>query len=86
MSARDTILEVRGISLSFGGVQALSEISFDVQRGEIRSIIGPNGAGKSSMLNCINGAYKPQKGEIYFDGQLLGDVNPRRMASLGIAR
>jgi branched-chain amino acid transport system ATP-binding protein len=86
MSARDTILEVRGISLSFGGVQALSEISFDVQRGEIRSIIGPNGAGKSSMLNCINGAYKPQKGEIYFDGQLLGDVNPRRMAELGIAR
>jgi branched-chain amino acid transport system ATP-binding protein len=86
MSARDTILEVRGISLSFGGVQALSEISFDVQRGEIRSIIGPNGAGKSSMLNCINGAYKPQQGEIYFDGQLLGDVNPRRMASLGIAR
>ncbi len=61
MSARDTILEVRGISLSFGGVHALSEISFDVQRGEIRSIIGPNGAGKSSMLNCINGAYKPQK-------------------------
>jgi len=86
MSARDTILEVRGISLSFGGVQALSEISFDMQRGEIRSIIGPNGAGKSSMLNCINGAYKPQKGEIYFDGQLLGDVNPRRMAELGIAR
>ena len=86
MSARDTILEVRGISLSFGGVQALSEISFDVQRGEIRSIIGPNGAGKSSMLNCINGAYKPQKGEIYFDGALLGDVNPRRMAELGIAR
>ena len=86
MSARDTILEVRGISLSFGGVQALSEISFDVQRGEIRSIIGPNGAGKSPMLNCINGAYKPQKGEIYFDGALLGDVNPRRMAELGIAR
>jgi len=86
MSARDTILEVRGISLSFGGVQALSNVSFDVQRGEIRSIIGPNGAGKSSMLNCINGAYTPQQGEIYFDGQLLGDVNPRRMAELGIAR
>jgi len=86
MSARDTILEVRGISLSFGGVQALSDVSFDVQRGEIRSIIGPNGAGKSSMLNCINGAYTPQQGEIYFDGQLLGAVNPRRMAELGIAR
>ncbi len=86
MSDRDIILEVRGISLSFGGVQALSDISFDVERGEIRSIIGPNGAGKSSMLNCINGAYKPQQGSILFDGQQLSDVNPHRMASLGIAR
>ncbi|MEN9765318.1 MAG: hypothetical protein RL397_1273, partial [Pseudomonadota bacterium] len=55
----DIILEVKGISLSFGGIQALSNISFDVRRKEIRAIIGPNGAGKSSMLNCINGAYKP---------------------------
>ncbi|MBU3725708.1 MAG: ABC transporter ATP-binding protein [Burkholderiaceae bacterium] len=86
MSADKIILEVRDISLSFGGVQALSNISFDVRRGEIRSIIGPNGAGKSSMLNCINGAYKPQKGEIYFKGELLADVNPHRMASLGVAR
>ncbi len=86
MSADDIILEVRDISLSFGGVQALSNISFDVRRGEIRSIIGPNGAGKSSMLNCINGAYKPQKGQIFFDGELLKEVNPHRMASLGVAR
>ena len=86
MSGSDIILEVRGISLSFGGVQALSNISFDVQRGEIRSIIGPNGAGKSSMLNCINGAYKPQEGQIVFEGETLDDVNPHRMASLGVAR
>ncbi len=86
MNGSDIILEVRGISLSFGGVQALSNISFDVQRGEIRSIIGPNGAGKSSMLNCINGAYKPQEGQIVFEGETLDDVNPHRMASLGVAR
>ena len=82
----DIILEVKGISLSFGGIQALSNISFDVRRKEIRAIIGPNGAGKSSMLNCINGAYKPQQGEIVFDGKVLSDVNPHKMASLGIAR
>jgi branched-chain amino acid transport system ATP-binding protein len=82
----DIILEVKGISLSFGGIQALSNISFDVRRKEIRAIIGPNGAGKSSMLNCINGAYKPQQGEIIFEGKGLSDVNPHSMASLGIAR
>jgi branched-chain amino acid transport system ATP-binding protein len=82
----DIILEVKGISLSFGGIQALSNISFDVRRKEIRAIIGPNGAGKSSMLNCINGAYKPQQGEIIFEGSVLSDVNPHKMASLGIAR
>lgn len=82
----DIILEVKGISLSFGGIQALSNISFDVRRKEIRAIIGPNGAGKSSMLNCINGAYKPQQGEIIFEGKVLSDVNPHKMASLGIAR
>lgn len=82
----DIILEVKGISLSFGGIQALSNISFDVRRKEIRAIIGPNGAGKSSMLNCINGAYKPQEGQIIFEGAVLSDVNPHKMASLGIAR
>jgi branched-chain amino acid transport system ATP-binding protein len=85
-AAHDLILEVKGVSLSFGGVHALTDISFDVRRGEIRAIIGPNGAGKSSMLNCINGAYRPQKGEFIFDGQAIADVNPHRMASLGVAR
>ena len=84
--ADEIILEVKGISLSFGGIQALSNISFDVRRKEIRAIIGPNGAGKSSMLNCINGAYKPQEGQIIFEGAVLSDVNPHKMASLGIAR
>ena len=60
----DVILDLRNISLSFGGVRALTDISFDVREHEIRAIIGPNGAGKSSMLNVINGVYRPQQGEI----------------------
>ncbi|HEX5092140.1 MAG TPA: ATP-binding cassette domain-containing protein, partial [Burkholderiales bacterium] len=58
------VLEVEGVSLSFGGVKALSDVSFDVREHEVRAIIGPNGAGKSSMLNVINGVYHPQKGTI----------------------
>jgi branched-chain amino acid transport system ATP-binding protein len=56
----DALLEVRNVSLAFGGVRALSEVSFDVRRREVRAIIGPNGAGKSSMLNVLNGVYHPQ--------------------------
>ena len=62
----DVILDVQNISLSFGGVKALQDISFNVKEHEIRAIIGPNGAGKSSMLNCINGVYTPQQGTITF--------------------
>ena len=65
----EVILDVRNISLAFGGVKALTDISFDVREHEVRAIIGPNGAGKSSMLNCINGVYQPQQGSISFRGQ-----------------
>ena len=65
----DVILDVQNISLSFGGIKALTDISFDVREHEIRAIIGPNGAGKSSMLNCINGVYQPQQGSITFLGE-----------------
>jgi branched-chain amino acid transport system ATP-binding protein len=65
----DVILDVKNISLSFGGVKALTDISFNVREHEIRAIIGPNGAGKSSMLNCINGVYTPQQGSITFRGK-----------------
>ena len=65
----DVILDVQNISLSFGGVKALHDISFNVKEHEIRAIIGPNGAGKSSMLNCINGVYTPQQGSISFRGR-----------------
>ena len=62
----DVVLDVKNIGLSFGGVKALADISFDVREHEVRAIIGPNGAGKSSMLNCINGVYQPQQGTITF--------------------
>ncbi|NLY28593.1 MAG: ABC transporter ATP-binding protein [Alcaligenaceae bacterium] len=80
------MLEMNNISLSFGGVKALTDISFNVREHEIRAIIGPNGAGKSSMLNVINGVYSPQEGAITFDGQNFSKMNPRRAAEMGVAR
>ncbi len=82
----DVILDVQNISLRFGGVNALTNISFNVREHEIRSIIGPNGAGKSSMLNCINGVYKPSEGKITFRGQTFGHMNSRQVAEMGVAR
>jgi branched-chain amino acid transport system ATP-binding protein len=82
----DVILRVDNISLAFGGVKALTDISFDVREHEVRAIIGPNGAGKSSMLNCINGVYTPQVGRITFRGRSFGAMTPRRAAKMGIAR
>ena len=82
----DVILKMEGISLSFGGVKALTNISFDVREHEIRSIIGPNGAGKSSMLNVINGVYHPQEGQVTFRGEVRRDMEPHKAASQGIAR
>jgi len=80
------ILELDSISLRFGGVQALTNISFNVLEHEIRAIIGPNGAGKSSMLNVINGIYVPQEGSITFRGEHLSEMAPTHAARLGIAR
>ena len=80
------ILEVKNISLRFGGVKALTDISFDVREHEVRAIIGPNGAGKSSMLNCINGVYAPQEGSISFKGKTFKHMNSRQVAEMGIAR
>ena len=82
----DVILAVNHITLRFGGVKALTDISFDVREHEVRSIIGPNGAGKSSMLNCINGVYAPQEGGITFRGQTFSHMNSRQVAEMGIAR
>ena len=82
----DVILDVTNISLAFGGVKALTDISFDVREHELRAIIGPNGAGKSSMLNCINGVYTPQQGAISFRGRSFSHMNSRQVAEMGIAR
>ncbi len=82
----EVILDVNNISLAFGGVKALQNISFDVRAGEIRAIIGPNGAGKSSMLNVINGFYHPQDGEITYKGKTRKQMRSHEAAAQGIAR
>jgi branched-chain amino acid transport system ATP-binding protein len=82
----ETMLDVKNISLSFGGVNAITDVSFDVMKGEVRAIIGPNGAGKTSMLNCINGFYHPQKGTISYKGAARKQMAPYVAASQGIAR
>jgi len=85
-SSDTPLLEVKDISLSFGGVKAITDVSFDVKKGEVRAIIGPNGAGKTSMLNCINGFYHPQVGTISYKGEVRKAMRPYIAASQGIAR
>lgn len=82
----DTLLDVQNISLSFGGVKAIRNVSFNIKKGEIRAIIGPNGAGKTSMLNVINGFYHPQEGTITFKGNVRSQMRPHEAATTGIAR
>jgi branched-chain amino acid transport system ATP-binding protein len=83
---RNVKLQVDRLLLSFGGVYALNEVSLEVKENEILAIIGPNGAGKTALLNCINGFYKPQEGEIYYDGQKITRMRPDKLAKFGIAR
>ena len=80
------LMEMKNITLRFGGVKAITDISFDIREGEIRAIIGPNGAGKSSMLNVISGFYVPQEGEVWFRGQKRAPMRPYEVARQGIAR
>ncbi len=80
------IMEMKNITLRFGGVTAIQDISFDIREGEIRAIIGPNGAGKSSMLNVISGFYVPQEGEVWFRGRRRAKMRPYQVARQGIAR
>ena len=84
--APEALLSVENISLSFGGVKAITDVSFDIRKGEIRAIIGPNGAGKTSLLNCINGFYHPQAGRITYKGATRKAMRPHRAAVQGIAR
>ncbi|KQZ31623.1 ABC transporter ATP-binding protein [Mesorhizobium sp. Root552] len=85
-SSSEILLAVDGVSLGFGGVKAITDVSFDIRKGEIRAIIGPNGAGKTSMLNVVNGFYHPQQGRITYKGQTRSRMRPYQAASQGIAR
>ncbi|NHX27860.1 ATP-binding cassette domain-containing protein, partial [Escherichia coli] len=80
------LMEMKNITLQFGGVKAITDISFDIREGEIRAIIGPNGAGKSSMLNVISGFYVPTVGEVWFHGKKRPQLKPYQVAQQGIAR
>jgi len=86
IAAGEVLLSVDNVSLSFGGVRALRDVSFDIRKGEVRAIIGPNGAGKTSMLNVINGFYHPQVGRITFKGEPRRAMRPYDAARGGIAR
>ncbi|MFN5719497.1 MAG: ATP-binding cassette domain-containing protein, partial [Bradyrhizobium sp.] len=79
-------LEVRGVSLRFGGVRALTDVSFSVNEGELFSIIGPNGAGKTSIVNCISGRYRPTEGQLFYRGQDITGLTPNARPRLGIGR
>ena len=83
---KEVLLNVENVSLAFGGVKAITDVSFDILTGEIRAIIGPNGAGKTSMLNVINGFYHPQQGRITYKGNTRQKMKPHEAAAQGIAR
>ncbi len=85
-SEKSTVIRIEDVSLSFGGVNALSEVSLDIRADEILAIIGPNGAGKTALLNCVSGFYKPQKGEIYYQENKITRQRPDKLARMGIAR
>ena len=82
----ETVLRVDEVTLRFGGVTAIENVSFDIEKGEVRAIIGPNGAGKTSMLNVINGFYHPQEGTVTYRGQKRSAMKPYEAAASGIAR
>ena len=86
IAAGEILLSIENESLSFGGVRAIRDVSFDIKKGEVRAIIGPNGAGKTSMLNVINGFYQPQHGRITFKGETRSKMQPHDAARGGIAR
>jgi branched-chain amino acid transport system ATP-binding protein len=86
MTARNPILSISGVTKRFGGLVAIDNVSFDVERGEVFALIGPNGAGKTTLFNCITGMFAPTTGSIVFDGKALGGLKPYQTAKAGIAR
>ena len=85
-TANNVKIKIDNLSLRFGGVQALDNVSIDINEGEILAIIGPNGAGKTCILNCISGFYKPQSGDVYLEGEKITLMRPDKIAKLGVAR
>ncbi|MBU2551390.1 MAG: ABC transporter ATP-binding protein [Proteobacteria bacterium] len=83
---KDVVLEIKRLSLAFGGVQALNKIDLTIEKGDIFGIIGPNGAGKTSLLNCISGVYHPQQGDIIYKGRRINHVIPHKRAEMGLGR
>ena len=82
----DKILSVKDLSINFGGLKALDNVSFDIGRKEILGLLGPNGAGKTTCFNMISGVYKPTSGEIYLNGKRTDGMSPHQMAALGVGR
>lgn len=82
----DVLVSVKNLSINFGGLKAVDDVSFDIRRGEILGLLGPNGAGKTTCFNMISGVYKPTSGEIYLDGRRTDGLPPHKMASLGVGR
>ncbi|MBU2549990.1 MAG: ABC transporter ATP-binding protein [Proteobacteria bacterium] len=80
------LLEIQDVSLSFGGIKALSDVSLSIEAGELYAVIGPNGAGKTSLLNCISGFYKPDQGRVLFEGRDVIRLRPDQISQLGVAR
>ena len=80
------IISFKDVSLSFGGVKALNNVSFDIEKGSLFAIIGPNGAGKTSLFNCISGIYKPTSGIVEYNGETIEGMRPDEIANMGVAR
>jgi branched-chain amino acid transport system ATP-binding protein len=81
-----SLLEVKNVSMLFGGLAAISNVSFDVQKGQILGLIGPNGAGKTTMFNVVNGFYHPTKGEVFFKDKKISGLKPHQVCQMGMAR
>lgn len=86
MKATQALLEVRKCSLRFGGIAALTDVSIQINGGELLGLIGPNGAGKTSLFNILTGVYKPTEGEILFEGKRVAGLPPHSINALGMAR
>ena len=80
------LLEIRQLSLYFGGIVALNEVGMTIKKGQIHAVIGPNGAGKTSLFNCVSGVYHPTKGDILLEGRSITDLKPHQIAQLGVSR